>query len=105
MTYCKLCAGHIPLYGPATDDVCLVFNYYRVLDIFHAHAKCIVAYLAGHDHKGGYAIDSAGIHHVTFDGIVEVPPEHNSFATVHLYADRLELQGHGLMRSRTMLFK
>ena len=58
-----------------------------------------MAYLAGHDHSGGYAIDKKGILHVTFDGIVEVPPEKNSFAIAHVYRDKLVLEGYGMMKT------
>ena len=60
----------------------------------------VVAYLAGHHHRGGYA-RAAGIHHVTIQGMVEAP-QRNAYAVVEVYDDRLEIRGVGKVTSRTL---
>lgn len=57
-------ALHIPLYAPATTPKTVLWNAEDVLAILHAHTN-VVAVLTGHDHDGGYALDSNGLHHVT----------------------------------------
>ena len=72
------------------------------LGILHGEgASCVVAVFAGHSHKGGYAIDHRGLHHVT----VESPLTHGlSFGHVDVFEDRLELVGQGALPSRTLAF-
>lgn len=62
--------------------------------------RCVVAYVAGHDHEGGYA-QKAGVHHITIQGMVEASPQ-NAYAIVHVYQDRLELEGVGAVPSRKL---
>eukprot|EP00967_Tisochrysis_lutea_P073955 scaffold99206_cov35-Tisochrysis_lutea.AAC.1 len=50
----------------------------------------VVAFLAGHLHRGGYAIDDEGIHHIT----VESPLTHTeAYGYVDVFCDRLEISG------------
>ncbi|KAL9273222.1 Serine/threonine-protein kinase AFC2-like protein [Drosera capensis] len=53
---------HIPLDPGASSDDALLWNYDEVMDVIHRY-KCVKACLAGHDHKGGYSVDSYGVHH------------------------------------------
>ena len=94
-------SGHIPLYAPAADRTCLLWNYQEVLDVFHRY-NCVIAYFSGHDHEGGYAVDPHGVHHVTFEGVVETKPGDLASAVVDVYEDRLELVGEGRVPSRTL---
>ena len=81
--------GHYPLH-PFTDH-CL-WDAPRVARLI-ADAPAAVAYLCGHDHRGGYGrLDTT--HFVNFKGMVDTPDE-NSFAIVSLFPDRLEIQGYG----------
>ena len=56
-----------------------------------------------HLHRGGYAIDKGGIHHVTLQSPLTFE---NCFGYIDAYADRLELVGCGEqgIPSRTMRF-
>ena len=57
--------------------------------------------LAGHDHLGGYAcID--GRHFVTLEALLEAPAGGNAWAVLSVFADRLELAGHGSVTSRSL---
>jgi manganese-dependent ADP-ribose/CDP-alcohol diphosphatase len=62
----------------------------------------VVAVFAGHYHKGGYAVDTEGLHHITMPS----PLTHaDCFAHVEVHADRLELVGAGeQVANRTLPF-
>ncbi|XP_054724384.1 uncharacterized protein LOC129234413 isoform X2 [Uloborus diversus] len=95
--------GHVSLSPDSTDWNCILWNYESVINTFHQH-KCVIAYLSGHSHKSGYAIDSHHISYVVFNGIVETPPDTTSFATVSIFEDCLEIHGHGLEQSYNIPF-
>lgn len=86
--------GHVSLNPESTEWNCLVWNYAEVVSTFHRH-NCVVAYLSGHSHASGYALDSHGIHYIVFAGIVETHPDDMAFATVSVFPDRIEVSGHG----------
>ncbi|XP_002733257.1 manganese-dependent ADP-ribose/CDP-alcohol diphosphatase-like [Saccoglossus kowalevskii] len=96
-------SGHLPIYEPATESLCLLWNFDSMLDVIHKY-KCVMAYISGHDHFGGYAVDEYGVHHVTMEGVIEIPPGSNAFATVDMYQDRMMLRGYGVVASREMIF-
>ncbi|MHC4432846.1 MAG: LamG-like jellyroll fold domain-containing protein [Planctomycetota bacterium] len=60
----------------------------------------VVAWIAGHDHQGGYALRN-GVHHVTVCGMVEAPVD-NAYALMELHSDRLREVGFGKEPSRDM---
>ncbi|KAJ8246374.1 hypothetical protein GJAV_G00267030 [Gymnothorax javanicus] len=95
--------SHLPVHPYATDPICLAWNYESVLSILHSH-KCVVCFMAGHDHDGGYYRDAAGVHHVTFEGVIETPPEHDAFGTVCVYEDRMALKGNGRVADRVLMY-
>ncbi|XP_018428921.1 PREDICTED: manganese-dependent ADP-ribose/CDP-alcohol diphosphatase [Nanorana parkeri] len=97
-------AGHLPIYLPSTDPICLTWNYLEVLSTLQSHPS-VVAYFAGHDHDGGYCQDEHGIHHITFNGVIETPPDSQAFATMEIYEDRMELRGRGLVPHRTLIYR
>ena len=77
--------GHIPVYLPASDVVCLAWNYEDILRTLHKH-RCVLAYLAGHTHNSAYSQDEKAIHHVVFPGVIEAPPKRSAaHATILLY--------------------
>jgi manganese-dependent ADP-ribose/CDP-alcohol diphosphatase len=59
---------------------------------------------SGHDHKGGYSIDSHGIHHRVLEASLECPPGTNAFGYVDVYDDRISLHGTDRMKSTNMYF-
>ncbi|XP_075135527.1 manganese-dependent ADP-ribose/CDP-alcohol diphosphatase isoform X2 [Leptodactylus fuscus] len=97
-------AGHLPIHPDSTDPICLTWNYKEVLALLQSH-PCVVAYFAGHDHDGGYFQDQCGIHHLTFNGIIETPPESQAFGTMYIYEDKMVLRGRGLVPDRTLLYR
>ncbi|XP_014818168.1 PREDICTED: manganese-dependent ADP-ribose/CDP-alcohol diphosphatase [Calidris pugnax] len=95
--------GHLPIHPDASDRVSLAWNYEDALSVIHSH-QSVVCFLAGHQHDGGYCLDSHGIHHLTLEGVIETPPESNAFGTVYVYEDKMVLKGRGRISERVMRF-
>lgn len=72
-----------------------------VLEILD-RTRCVKAWFAGHDHKGGYGLRKE-VHHITMKGMVEAPLK-NSFAIVKLYPDKMIINGFGKEGSRLLKF-
>ncbi len=87
--------GHVPIHPSACDHLDLLWNYKEVLDLLWTFDGIVLAYIAGHDHDGGYFLDRKNIHHLTLHAIVESEPNTNSFATVHVYKDYILIEGVG----------
>ena len=64
-------------------------------------APCVVAWIAGHDHNGGYAHRN-GVHHLTLHGMVEARGS-TAYAIIQLGADRMNVTGFGNEPSRELL--
>ncbi len=92
-------AAHHPVLLEATTPYHLMWNHEEVRAVLDDHA-CVVAYLNGHDHGGGYA-ERGGIHYLSVNGMVEAP-ERNAYAVVHVFDDRLQVEGTGKQPSRTL---
>ncbi len=90
---------HFPVLEDASTAAHLLWNHEEIVRILET-AGPAVAWLNGHDHRGGYA-ERNGIHHVTLPGMVE-SGEANSWTLVRVYEDRLELRGTGTAPSRTL---
>ncbi len=94
-----VCFCHFPLIKAAAEN-----NHMSkpepVLAVLDAAAPCVVAWLAGHDHAGGYAYRK-GVHHITLQGLVEAPGS-TSFARIGLGADRIQETGFGNEPSREL---
>ncbi|THU55568.1 hypothetical protein C4D60_Mb11t07940 [Musa balbisiana] len=72
---------HLPLHPEAASAKALLWDYEEVLNLIHS-CKCVKACFAGHDHKGGYTVDSHGIHHRVFEAALECPPESNAYGVL-----------------------
>ncbi|KAM4691185.1 manganese-dependent ADP-ribose/CDP-alcohol diphosphatase [Rhinophrynus dorsalis] len=96
--------GHVPIHPKAKLSLCLAWNYRDILAVIQSHA-CVVCYIAGHDHSGGYYQDSHGIHHITMEGVIESPPGANAFGTVYVYEDRMVLNGRGRVKCRVLPYR
>lgn len=70
---------------------------------FLAKHPCVKAYVNGHDHRGGYE-EAGGVHYLTVSGLVETA-DIASYAILELYADRIEVLGHGNTPSRKLALK
>ena len=69
-----------------------------MLEIIDNFQSCVVCYISGHDHDGGYAVDNNGIHHVTMLGAIEHP---DAYAVGYFFEDSLLIEGKGDMLSVT----
>ncbi|CAN6447319.1 unnamed protein product [Victoria cruziana] len=94
---------HLPLHPGAASAEALLWNYDEVMCIIHRY-HCVKVCLAGHDHKGGYCVDSHGIHHRVLEAALECPPGSDAFGHVDVYHDRLSLLGVDRMLSTDMAF-
>ncbi|KAL6583728.1 hypothetical protein OROMI_003017 [Orobanche minor] len=94
---------HLPLEPRASTDESLLWNYDEVMEIIHRY-RCVKVCLGGHEHRGGYCVDSHGVHHRVFEAALECPPGTDAFGCVDLFNDRLVLSGADRMESQEMVF-
>ncbi|CAL8306571.1 unnamed protein product [Boreogadus saida] len=99
-----LIVSHLPVHPLSTEPICLAWNSEDVLALIGAHG-CVVCFMAGHDHNGGYHHDrDSGVHHLTLEGVIETPPDGDASGTVWVYEDRMFLKGSGRTADRLLLF-
>jgi len=65
--------------------------------------RLVAAWLCGHDHAGAYA-ERAGLHFITFQGMVETP-DRNAYAFVSFNGDRMLIEGRGREPSRELVLR
>ncbi|KAJ7956156.1 Manganese-dependent ADP-ribose/CDP-alcohol diphosphatase [Quillaja saponaria] len=94
---------HLPLDPGASRKEGLLWNYDEVMDVIHRY-NCVKVCLAGHDHKGGYSVDSHGVHHRVLEAALECPPGTDAYGYVDVYDDRVSLLGTDRMDSTDMYF-
>ncbi|KAG9446556.1 hypothetical protein H6P81_012684 [Aristolochia fimbriata] len=94
---------HLPLHPESSSIEALLWNYDEVLELIHRY-NCVKACFGGHDHKGGYSIDSHGVHHRVLEAALECPPGTDAFGHVDVFDDRISLSGVDQMASTEMVF-
>lgn len=77
-----------------------LWNRMEVMQIVNRF-DCVKVWVNGHHHEGGHYLEN-GKHYITFKGMVET--DDNSFATVSLGDDKLEITGFGREESRVLSF-
>lgn len=92
--------SHLPVLAAASSEWHLLWEHETVRKLLTDNEH-VVAFVNGHDHGGGYALDE-GVHHLTLEGMVEAPEDSNAYAVVEGFADRLELHGRGKVVDRTL---
>ncbi|KAF8117764.1 hypothetical protein N665_0008s0110 [Sinapis alba] len=65
--------GHVPMSPGAASKAALLWNFDEVMSVIHKYDVVKVC-LSGHDHKGGYFVDSHGVHHRSLEAALECPP-------------------------------
>ncbi|KAK9119860.1 hypothetical protein Scep_017953 [Stephania cephalantha] len=95
--------SHMPLDPGAATPEALCWNYDEVMEVIHKY-NCVKVCIAGHDHKGGYSVDSHGIHHRVLEAALECPPGTDAFGHVDVYHDRISLIGTGRMVNTEIAF-
>ncbi|KAA3605203.1 MAG: hypothetical protein DWQ01_21685 [Planctomycetota bacterium] len=93
-------ACHLPVCVEASSEWHLLWDHREVLKLVQKY-PCVVLWLNGHDHDGGYAFQN-GIHFLTLPGMVEADAQSNPFGILEFYSDRIELEGYGSVKSRTL---
>ncbi len=91
--------GHHPLL-PANEM--RAWNSDEVIAVIDRH-PCVAAYFNGHHHDGAQVIRD-GVPYITFKSILHEPGV-NSFSAIHLFADRLEIEGNGREVSRVLAIR
>lgn len=76
-----------------------LWNNREVLNLINNH-PCVVAWIAGHHHAGGYE-KTGNIHHLIIKGMVEARSE-TSCGVMEVYPDKLFLKGFGDQNDQIM---
>jgi manganese-dependent ADP-ribose/CDP-alcohol diphosphatase len=91
--------GHLPMLPEAASQRTLLYDADEALEILQAEGRGhVVAVIAGHLHRGGFAKDASGIHHLTVQSPLNFV---DCYGHASVYKDRLEIVGNpgGEMRS------
>jgi len=93
---------HVPMLPAASSHRTVLYDSDEVLKLLHEDgAGRVVAVICGHNHRGGYAIDEEGVHHLT----VHSPLTHGeAFGWFEVHQNHLDLVGCGHLPSRSMKF-
>ena len=93
------------LRAPDQPQAVTVLWNYDELDALVRDHSCVVAVLSGHDHDGGFGTDEHGVHHITLQAPLECEEDEVAYGTIHMYRDRMELEGCGRVPSRVLYFR
>jgi hypothetical protein len=93
-----ICFCHFPLLKTAAEHHRMA-KAEAILKTLDAHT-CVAAWIAGHDHAGGYA-RQRHVHHLTMRGLVEAPGS-TAFACFELAGDSIRETGFGNEPSREL---
>ena len=89
-----LCGHH-----PLLPDNHQAWNAEEVLAVIDRH-PCVAAYFNGHNHAGAEAMRN-GIPYLTFKSILHEPGV-TAYSAIHLFADRMKIEGNGREQSRVI---
>ncbi|MEN7551608.1 metallophosphoesterase [Rapidithrix thailandica] len=89
---------HFPIWPESKYNL---WNHRELNNLLQQYPN-IVAYLNGHNHAGDYA-KQGHIHFLTMHGVVETQ-EQSAYGIVHVYQNRLEIEGFGREPQRTLYF-
>ncbi|KAG6576476.1 manganese-dependent adp-ribose cdp-alcohol diphosphatase-like [Phytophthora cinnamomi] len=100
---------HVPIH-PSTSPTpsSLLWNYPEVLELIRRYA-CVRVVFSGHSHADGYVyahegMHNKGVHFVVCDAILECAPAETAHALVHVFDDKLVVQGYGKIPTRELRF-
>jgi hypothetical protein len=84
--------SHFPVFPKANYHN--LWNADEVLGMLDGYRGTVVAYVNGHDHRGGYGRYPAGtgIHYLTLEGMVETEKQ-GAYGVLKIYDDRLVFTG------------
>eukprot|EP00600_Ochromonadales_sp_CCMP1393_P005923 CAMPEP_0174965808 /NCGR_PEP_ID=MMETSP0004_2-20121128/6639_1 /TAXON_ID=420556 /ORGANISM="Ochromonas sp., Strain CCMP1393" /LENGTH=311 /DNA_ID=CAMNT_0016214681 /DNA_START=96 /DNA_END=1028 /DNA_ORIENTATION=+ len=82
--------SHMPVYLPCTHSNSILWNSEEVLDIIQS-SDSVLAFVSGHDHGGGYAMDATGIHHIVPPAPLECEVGDVAFGRFEVFTDHMKL--------------
>ena len=77
---------HFPVLAASCRPDHLLWNHQEIVRVLDS-GRSVVAYLSGHDHRGGYAARN-GVHYLTLPGMVESPAE-QACNVIDVHEDRM----------------
>lgn len=83
--------SHTPLHPGACDGTTMAWDWEDALATIDAHAGNVVAIIAGHDHKGGYHRDRAGVHHITLKSPLNLGSLGECYGLVEVHESAIEI--------------
>ncbi|CAI5700614.1 hypothetical protein KXD40_003631 [Peronospora effusa] len=100
---------HVPIHPSTTPaPSSLLWNYPEMLELIRRFS-CVRVVFSGHSHADGYVYEhdgmhSNGVHFVVCDAILECTPTETAHALVHVFHDKLIVQGYGKIPTRELCF-
>ncbi|CAH0518705.1 unnamed protein product [Peronospora belbahrii] len=100
---------HVPIHPNSTPSPSsLLWNYPEVLELIWRFS-CVRVVFSGHSHADGYVyaregMHNEGVHFVVCDAILECAPSETAHALVHVFHDKLVVQGYGKIPTRELCF-
>lgn len=93
-------ACHHPIGLGSAEETHMAWNAPEIEEVLK-NSPSVRMVLSGHCHRGGYSCIQ-GKHFVTLEALLEAPTGSNSYGTVHVFKDRIEIAGTGTMTSRIL---
>lgn len=100
---------HVPIHPSTTPaPSCLLWNYPEMLELI-SRFECVRVVFSGHSHADGYVfahegMHNKGVHFVVCDAILECAPSETAHALVHVFPNKLVVQGYGKIPTRELRF-
>lgn len=89
------------LYAPASQEQNVIFNCEEILSILHSTPpNTVLLCIAGHDHDGGYAVDTHGIHHMVPCSPIECDEGEVSYGSIHIFSNEIHVDWKGKVPQR-----
>lgn len=86
--------SHLPVFSPCCRPDALLWNAESVAYELR-RVRCVQAFIAGHDHFGGYARDAYGIHHLIPPAPLEAHVDDKPFGMIEIYSNHWRLVWYG----------
>lgn len=93
--------GHLPILSDASFPQHTVWDHKLLVNLIRTYGGAVKAYFCGHYHDGGYAFKD-GIHHVTFEAVLDADDADGSCGVVELHDSKIAIKGIGTMTSRLL---
>jgi len=103
VTHCPILPKTISVNNDRWLEVCLTWNYDKVLAILENH-KCVQVCLTGHNHAGGRAKSETGINFLGIKGLIE-NSEEGCYGVLKFFDDYMFLEGVGACNSSVYYYR